>query len=78
MSTTTYEEIRAAVHRLPPKEQDQLLTDLQAARHTLTSADVQQTRVALDGLKALSQRIGAAWQGEQDAVAAVREQRREL
>lgn len=78
MATTAYEEVLHRAQQLAPEEQDQLLTDLQAARHDPTTADAQQTRVALEGLKALSQRIGAAWQGEQDAVATVREQRREL
>ena len=39
MSSTTYEEIRAAVHRLPREEQDQLLTDIQAVRHDPATRD---------------------------------------
>ncbi len=76
MATRTYEDIRAAIQRLPREEQDQLLNDLQAARCDPAVTDAQQTRIALDGLKALSQRIGAAGQGKQDALVAVREQRR--
>ncbi len=53
MAISTYEEIRAAVHRLPHEEQDQLLTDLQAARHDPATTSPVRGIVGIDFLALL-------------------------